>query len=208
MCRKLRVVGSAATTVSLRSLTRTTDGEPPDVDLLVPDPELWARLDYLRPGDVLVLVELSRLVRSLDDLLALVGGLRKRGIGFPRVGGDVDFRSPGRRRRRPRGGVRPWSRAAERHVGGRSAMVRDDVRERLVEFLIEKVREDAYPSTTHLDLIEQSIPRHMIPEYLAVLMDKVEQDRFPSIPMLHRVRRVLECLPGHERYHDREGREE
>jgi hypothetical protein len=82
-------------------------------------------------------------------------------------------------------------------------MVRDDVRAWLVEFLIEKVREGAYPSTTHLDLIEESIPRYMIPEYLAVLMTKVEQDCFPSIPMLCRVRRVAECLPGNEQYHDR-----
>jgi hypothetical protein len=81
-------------------------------------------------------------------------------------------------------------------------MVRDGVREWLVEFLIEKVREDAYPSTTHLDLIEQSIPRYMIPEYLAVLMDKVEQDRFPSIPMLCRVRRMAAHLPGHDQRRD------
>jgi hypothetical protein len=82
-------------------------------------------------------------------------------------------------------------------------MIRDEAREWLVEFLLEKVREDAYPSTTHLDLIEQSIPRYMIPEYLEVLMDKVEQDRFPSIPMLRRIRRVAECLPRHNHHHDR-----
>lgn len=82
-------------------------------------------------------------------------------------------------------------------------MDRDDAREWLVAFLLEKVREDPYPSTTHLDLIEQLIPRHMVPEYLAVLMDKVERDRFPSIPMLRRMKRVAECLPGHHRHHDR-----
>jgi hypothetical protein len=82
-------------------------------------------------------------------------------------------------------------------------MVRAEVREWLVEFLLEKVREDAYPSTTHLDLIEQSIPRYMIPEYLAVLMEKVEQDCFPSIPMLRRMRRVAECLPRHDHHDDR-----
>jgi hypothetical protein len=84
-------------------------------------------------------------------------------------------------------------------------MVRAEVREWLVEFLLEKVREDAYPSTTHLDLIEQSIPRYMIPEYLEVLMDRVEQDRFPSIPMLRRIRRVAECLPRYD--HNERARE-
>jgi hypothetical protein len=82
-------------------------------------------------------------------------------------------------------------------------MVRDEAREWLVEFLLKKVREDAYPSTTHLDLIEQSIPCYMIPEYLKVLMDKVEQDRFPSIPMLRRIRRVAQCMPRHNHYLDR-----
>ena len=82
-------------------------------------------------------------------------------------------------------------------------MIRDEVREWLVEFLLEKVREDAYPSTTHLDLIEQSIPRYMIPEYLEVLMDKVERDGYPSVPMLRRIRRVSECLPRHDHHYDR-----
>ncbi len=82
-------------------------------------------------------------------------------------------------------------------------MIRDQAREWLVEFLLEKVREDAYPSPTHLDLIEQTIPRHMIAEYLEVLMDKAEQDFYPSIPMLRRIRRVAACLPRHDHDHDR-----
>jgi hypothetical protein len=82
-------------------------------------------------------------------------------------------------------------------------MDRDEVRQWLVEFLLEKVREDAYPSTTHLDLIEQLIPRYMVPEYLSVLRDKVERDSFPSIPMLRRMRRVAECLARHDHHHDR-----
>ncbi|WP_374195540.1 recombinase family protein [Streptomyces sp. ISL-87] len=44
--------------------------------------ELWAALDYLRPGDTLVVPSLDRLGRSIQDLIAIVSGLRKRGIGF------------------------------------------------------------------------------------------------------------------------------
>lgn len=58
-------------------------------------PELWACLDYLRPGDVLVVVSLDRLGRSLDDLLAIVGGLRKRGIGFRSLHESLDTTTPG-----------------------------------------------------------------------------------------------------------------
>lgn len=60
-------------------------------------PELWACLDYLRAGDVLVVAALDRLGRSLDDLLAIVGGLRKRGIGFRSLHEAIDTTTPGGR---------------------------------------------------------------------------------------------------------------
>src|SRR5207248_8667089 len=44
--------------------------------------ELRKALDYLRPGDTLVVPSLDRLGRSLQDLLASIVGLRKRRIGF------------------------------------------------------------------------------------------------------------------------------
>jgi len=60
-------------------------------------PQLWACLDYLRPGDVLVVVSLDWLGRSLDDLLALVGGLRRRGIGFRSLNESIDTTTAGGR---------------------------------------------------------------------------------------------------------------
>jgi hypothetical protein len=80
-------------------------------------------------------------------------------------------------------------------------MTRDDVREWLVELLLDRVRESRCPSYTQLDLLERWIPRRRIPEYLRVLQEKVEQDRYPSIPLLRRIRRVAERLPHH---HERE----
>jgi hypothetical protein len=44
-------------------------------------PELAACLDYLRPGDTLVVPSLDRLSRSLADLIQIVTTLRRRGIG-------------------------------------------------------------------------------------------------------------------------------
>ncbi|NED00957.1 recombinase family protein, partial [Streptomyces sp. SID6648] len=44
--------------------------------------ELWKCLDYLRPGDTLVVPSLDRLGRSIQDLISIVSGLRKRGVGF------------------------------------------------------------------------------------------------------------------------------
>lgn len=42
-------------------------------------PELAKCLDYLRPGDTIVILELWRLGRSLQDLITIVGELRRRG---------------------------------------------------------------------------------------------------------------------------------
>ncbi|SDP28686.1 Site-specific DNA recombinase [Actinopolyspora xinjiangensis] len=60
-------------------------------------PELAACLDYLRDGDTLVVLELSRLGRSLADLLSLVSGLRQRGIGFTSLHENLDTTTPGGR---------------------------------------------------------------------------------------------------------------
>ncbi|MFE5597555.1 recombinase family protein [Streptomyces sp. NPDC056549] len=44
--------------------------------------ELWKALDYLRDGDTLVVLSLDRLGRSIQDLIAIGSGRRKRGVGF------------------------------------------------------------------------------------------------------------------------------
>jgi DNA invertase Pin-like site-specific DNA recombinase len=59
--------------------------------------ELWKALDYLRPGDTLVVPSLDRLGRSLADLIAIVAGLRKRGIGFHSLHENIDTTTPGGR---------------------------------------------------------------------------------------------------------------
>lgn len=45
-------------------------------------PQLTACLDYIRPGDTLVVWKLDRLGRSLPHLIEVVTSLRERGIGF------------------------------------------------------------------------------------------------------------------------------
>jgi hypothetical protein len=74
-------------------------------------------------------------------------------------------------------------------------MTRDEAQGWLVNVLLDKVREDPYPSATQLSLIEDIIPREMVPDYLEVLIDKAAQDTYPSIPMLKRISRVAESLP-------------
>ncbi len=60
-------------------------------------PELRACLDYLRAGDVLVVVSLDRLSRSLQDLITTVGELRRSGVGFRSLHESLDTTTPGGR---------------------------------------------------------------------------------------------------------------
>ncbi|MEU1710456.1 recombinase family protein [Streptomyces sp. NPDC005706] len=59
--------------------------------------ELRKALDYLRQGDTLVVPSLHRLGRSIQDLIAIVSGLRKRGIGFTSLHEALDTTTPGGR---------------------------------------------------------------------------------------------------------------
>jgi len=70
-----------------------------------------------------------------------------------------------------------------------------EARAQFLMLLLDKVRQDKYPSTTHLDIIEQSIPPNWIGEYLQVLLEKVAEDTYPSIPMLNRIANLLDQMP-------------
>ena len=60
-------------------------------------PELTTCLDYLRPGDTLVVPSLDRLSRSLADLIAIVGILRRQGVRFKSLHEALDTTTPGGR---------------------------------------------------------------------------------------------------------------
>jgi hypothetical protein len=49
-----------------------------------------------------------------------------------------------------------------------------------------------------MSMIEEMLPREMVPDYLDILMDKLVEDTWPSMDMLRRVRRVAETLPVSE----------
>jgi hypothetical protein len=77
-------------------------------------------------------------------------------------------------------------------------MTRDEARGWLAQTLMEKVRKDRYPSATQLAIIEEVLPRAMVPDYLQVLIDKAAQDNIPSIPLLRRISRIADSLPATE----------
>jgi hypothetical protein len=74
-------------------------------------------------------------------------------------------------------------------------MNRMESRAVLAGVLLKRVRDERYPSTTEMDLIEQIIPPQLLPRYVELLLDKVAQDNRPSISMIHRLDRVTNALP-------------
>jgi DNA invertase Pin-like site-specific DNA recombinase len=59
--------------------------------------ELGKALDYVRPGDILVVESLDRLGRSLQDLITIVSALRKQGVGLRSLKEAIDTTTPGGR---------------------------------------------------------------------------------------------------------------
>jgi len=58
-------------------------------------PELARALDYMRPGDTLVVWKLDRLARSLKQLIETVESLEGKGIGFRSLTESIDTTTAG-----------------------------------------------------------------------------------------------------------------
>ncbi|GGJ68194.1 hypothetical protein GCM10010121_093620 [Streptomyces brasiliensis] len=58
-------------------------------------PELTKTFEYIRPGDALTVVSLDRLGRSLEDLITIVGRLKRLGVGFQSLHEKLDTTTPG-----------------------------------------------------------------------------------------------------------------
>ena len=63
--------------------------------------------------------------------------------------------------------------------------------DRYFELVLEKVRDDRYPSGELMDRLEAALSsRDELEEYLDVLLEKLERDHYPSKQMLDRVHRL------------------
>ena len=68
-----------------------------------------------------------------------------------------------------------------------------DTRDRYMELLMEKVRDDRYPSGELLDRIELALrTRSQAEAYVELLYEKVGDDHYPSGEMLNRIERSME----------------
>ena len=58
------------------------------------------------------------------------------------------------------------------------------------QVLLDKLRDDAHPSITQMDIIERMLPPELFPQYLAILTEKVRNARYPSTDLLERLQRL------------------
>jgi hypothetical protein len=64
--------------------------------------------------------------------------------------------------------------------------------ERYFELLLERIRQDRYPSHQLLDRLEAAFwTSQQVSEYLDVLVEKVDESWYPSLQMLDRIQRML-----------------
>ena len=71
-----------------------------------------------------------------------------------------------------------------------------EIQERYVLMLMEKVRQDRFPSADYMNRIENSLGNsEQLEAYVELLFEKIETLRFPSLSMLDRIQRLVAMLP-------------
>jgi hypothetical protein len=65
----------------------------------------------------------------------------------------------------------------------------------VAQMLLENIARDKYPSATQMNLLEQSLTPDMADDYFAVLFDKLNDDRWPSLDLLRRISRLAAAMP-------------
>jgi hypothetical protein len=73
-------------------------------------------------------------------------------------------------------------------------LTREEVQTALAQVLLDKVRQDNYPSTTQMDMLEEILPPDLVRDYVNILLEKTLTARFPSIPLLQRLQRITQTL--------------
>ena len=59
------------------------------------------------------------------------------------------------------------------------------------ETLLDKISRDVYPSTTQMDMLEAIATPRVRLLFIFHLMERLEEDEYPSIPMMQRAQRLI-----------------
>ena len=70
------------------------------------------------------------------------------------------------------------------------------IQERFAEVLLERIRNDQYPSTTQMSMLEANASPRVLADYLVHLMERIEAEPHPSISMMQRVQSLAARFGG------------
>ena len=73
-------------------------------------------------------------------------------------------------------------------------MLANPLQDRYAEVLLEKISSDRYPSTTHMDMLDSVATGESLVAYIMHLLERIEEEPHPSIPMMQRVQRLITRL--------------
>jgi hypothetical protein len=65
------------------------------------------------------------------------------------------------------------------------------LQERYAEVLLDRIRNDRYPSTTQMDMLESVAPPRQLAEYVVHLLERIENEPHPSTSMMQRVQAIV-----------------
>lgn len=73
-------------------------------------------------------------------------------------------------------------------------MAGSSLRDAYVELLLDRVRQDSFPSLDHLDRIEACVQsRDQLREYAEMLLGRASAVSYPSADILNRIERILQA---------------
>jgi ribosome-binding factor A len=72
-----------------------------------------------------------------------------------------------------------------------------ELRHAVAEMLLEKIKDDRFPSITMMQRVEAVVSQdpEAMSDYAEVLLEKVQDTRFPSTEMLNRLDRIAAQMP-------------
>jgi hypothetical protein len=69
--------------------------------------------------------------------------------------------------------------------------VANPLQDRYAEMLLKKISSDRHPSATHMNMLEAVASDRLLVAYILALMQRIEDDPNPSIPLMRRVERLI-----------------
>lgn len=64
---------------------------------------------------------------------------------------------------------------------------RQQIRQALLGLLLDKIRDDRFPSPSMMNMVERDLDEQRLLDYAEVLLEKIQGDRYPSPDMIKRV---------------------